>query len=372
MASAQPVMHQQNLQQNGNIHACVTVKRSIKRALRQYFLQGWTRYHGHLINSSDRLAAFFPRHDIEFVKAQINTKRTWWFERDMHFHLHRQDCAVLLTAPTRRPLRTRAGQKSVALLCLKLLNFNCQSLGQQSTRLQELCEDLHTKDIAIAAFQGTRWPSADPRSEWIVKSYSGSPRFACFSWGRTSSNRMLGVLLLVSTQLLADAFVHTRFDPPRGLQGRLGGVRLVSRQPGREMDELLLRAYAPQETDDLSTRQAVFQAMLEIIHSVPRRARVWLLGDFDGHVGAEFRSSAVKQIQPLFELLLGATVWFSSFEACALSACDFSCAHHVISCHFLPDFICFFCMGLRREASAGTSGRNPDASRVERSRKMAY
>jgi hypothetical protein len=55
-----------------------------------------------------------------------------------------------------------------------------------------------------------------------------------------------------------------------------------------------------------------------------------------------------------------------------LSACDFSCAHHVISCHFLPDFICFFCMGLRREASAGTSGRNPDASRVERSRKMAY
>ena len=156
--------HQNNIQQDRNTHALVTVKRSIKRALRQFFLQGWTRYHGHLINTSDRLAAFFPRPDIEFVRAQINAKRNWWFERDTHFHLRRQDGAVHLTAPTRCPRGTRSVHKSATLPCLKLLSYNCQSLGRQSTRLQELCEDMHSKEIAIAALQGTRWSSAEPRS----------------------------------------------------------------------------------------------------------------------------------------------------------------------------------------------------------------
>ena len=59
------------------------------------------------------------------------------------------------------------------------------------------------------------------------------------------------------------------------------------------MDELFLCAYAPQETDDLNTRHTFFQALLEIIHSVPRRTRVWLLGDFNGHIGQEFWSPAV-------------------------------------------------------------------------------
>ena len=173
MVSVQPVMRQRNLHPNKNIHAFVTQQQSIKRALRQYFFARRTRYHGHLINSSDRLAAFFPRLDIEFVKAQINTKRTWWIERDMHFHLRRQGDADHLTASTRRPLGTHSGQKFVALPCLKFTNYNCQSLSQQSTRLQEFCEDLHTKDIAIAALQGTRWLSAELRSEWTVKNQRG-------------------------------------------------------------------------------------------------------------------------------------------------------------------------------------------------------
>ena len=149
MVSVQPVMRQRNLHPNKNIHAFVTQQQSIKRALRQYFFARRTRYHGHLINSSDRLAAFFPSLDIEFVKAQINTKRTWWIERDMHFHLRRQAGADHLTVSTRRPLGTHSGQKFVALPCLKFTNYNCQSLSQQSTRLQEFCKDLHTKVIVF-------------------------------------------------------------------------------------------------------------------------------------------------------------------------------------------------------------------------------
>lgn len=80
---------------------------------------------------------------------------------------------------------------------------------------------------------------------------------------------MLGVQLLVSHSLLLllHAHVHTRFDPPRGLHGRLGGVRLVSREAGMEMDDLFISAYAPQERDD-ETRQLFHQTVLEMIHSV--------------------------------------------------------------------------------------------------------
>lgn len=38
------------------------------------------------------------------------------------------------------------------------------------------------------------------------------------------------------------------------------------------------------------------QAVLEIIHSVPKRTRVWLLGDFNGHVGRELNSIAVGRL----------------------------------------------------------------------------
>lgn len=89
-------------------------------------------------------------------------------ESDMHFHLRRQGGAAHLTASTRRPLGTHSGQKFVALHCLKFTNYNCQSLSQQNTRLQEFCKDLHTRDIA-----GTRWLSAEPRSEWTVKNQRG-------------------------------------------------------------------------------------------------------------------------------------------------------------------------------------------------------
>jgi hypothetical protein len=104
---------------------------------------------------------------------------------------------------------------------------------------------------------------------------------------------MLGVQLLVSQELLQHAHVHTRFDPPRGLAGRCGGLRVVSRQQGSNLDELFITAYAPQATDDLPQRNAFFLAILEMMQAVPRRTRIWLLGDFNGHVGSDLQSAAV-------------------------------------------------------------------------------
>ena len=274
-----------------NIHAPSTVKRSIMRALRLFFLQGWTWYRGNLINTTDRLAAFFPASDIEYVRTKVNTRRSWWFERDPHFHLRRRDGVVHLHKPS-RPLQAPDISRP-ALTRLKLLTYNCQSLGRGSTRLQELTEDMHSTGVTVAALQGTRWKSGDTRSEWPVRGFTGKSHYTCFSWGRSSQNRMLGVQLLVSQELLQHAHVHTRFNPPRGLAGRCGGLRVVSRQQGYNLDELFITAYAPQATDDLPQRNAFFLAILEMMQAVPRRTRIWLLGDFNGHVGSDLRSAAV-------------------------------------------------------------------------------
>ena len=255
-----------------NIHAPSTVKRSIMRALRLFFLQGWTWYRGNLINTTDRLAAFFPASDIEYVRTKVNTRRSWWFERDPHFHLRRRDGVVHLHKPS-HPLQSPDISRP-ALTRLKLLTYNCQSLGRGSTRLQELTEDMHSIGVTVAALQGTRWKSGDTRSEWPVRGFTGKSHYTCFSWGRSSQNRMLGVQLLVSQELLQHAHVHTRFNPPRGLAGRCGGLRVVSRQQGYNLDELFITAYAPQATDDLPQRNAFFLAILEMMQAVPRRTRI--------------------------------------------------------------------------------------------------
>ena len=151
---------------------------------------------------------------------------------------------------------------------------------------------MHTLGVTAAALQFTRWKSGDPRSEWIVYNRDGHARFSCFSWGKPVNNKMLGVQLLVSHRLLQSVCIHTRFDPPRSLHGRLGGLRITSRTKGVEMDDLFVTAYAPQESDE-EQRPLFFQALMEILHSVPKRTRVWLLGDFNGHVGHNSRSTAV-------------------------------------------------------------------------------
>ena len=276
--------------ENGrNNHAPSTVKRSIMRALRLFFLQGWAWYQGHLISSPDRLAAFFPAADIAYVQTKVRARRHWWFERDPLFHLKGQDGAVHVP----RPGRGRPAPVSERLTSLKLLTYNCQSLGRGSTRLQELAEDMHSVGVTVAALQGTRWKSGDGRSEWPIRSFDGKSHFTCFSWGTPSHNRMLGVQILVSQQLLKHGYVHTRFDPPHGLTGRCGGLRIVSRQQGAELDDLFITAYAPQETDPIPVRQAFFLGLLEMLHAVPKRTRIWLMGDFNGHVGPETHSVSV-------------------------------------------------------------------------------
>ena len=206
------------------------------------------------------------------------------------FHLRRQDGVVhFATAWAAFAAATRdlCGTESAQLVSVQLSVARAGSV-----RLQEIAEDMHTLGVTAAALQFTRWKSGDPRSEWIVYNRDGHARFSCFSWGKPVNNKMLGVQLLVSHRLLQSVCIHTRFDPPRSLHGRLGGLRITSRTKGVEMDDLFVTAYAPQESDE-EQRPLFFQALMEILHSVPKCTRVWLLGDFNGHVGHNSRSTAV-------------------------------------------------------------------------------
>ena len=283
-------MQDPNSEVGRNLRAPATRKRSIMRTIRLFFLQGWAWYRGNYIGDIGRLAAFFAWPDIQEVQQKLTAKRTWWFERDRHFHLRRQDGIVHLNRPQGGHTPERPSAR-VHVNQLKLLTYNCQSLGHGSSRLQELASDMHTVGVTVAALQGTRWKSDQPRGEWILRGRDSKPLYHAFSWGRPTSNTMLGVQLLVRYELLQHAHVHTRFDPPRGLHGRLGGLRIVSRNQSHEIDELFVVAYAPQESDD--TRDAFFQALLEFVHGVPKRTRVWLLGDFNAHVGPDVRSFSV-------------------------------------------------------------------------------
>ena len=247
-------MHRLRQHQSRNHHVHTTVKRSVKRALRLFFLQGWIQYRGHLINTVDRLAAFFHAHDIEFERGQINAKRHWWYERDSHFHLRRQDGVVHLERQHLRNRRRDVEDSMQHLATLKLLTYNCQSLGKGIARLQELTEDLRSLGVHVAGLQGTRWRSQEGRSEFPVRGFSGATHYHCYSWGRPSTNAMLGVQILIHSSLLNHAYIHTRFDPPRGQLGRLGAVRIFGRESGTEMDDLFVCAYAPQETDDVAHR----------------------------------------------------------------------------------------------------------------------
>ena len=284
-------MNNPNLEEGRNPRAVTTGKRKILRTIRLFFLQGWAWYRGNYIGSIGRLAAFFAWPDISSIQQQLTSKRTWWFERDRHFHLRRQDGAIHLQKPPSQ-FKTAKPPTCSKVQSLKLLTYNCQSLGRGSSRLQELVEDMSNVNVTVAALQGTRWQSDNPRSEWVVKGRFGKPLFFAFSWGRPNNNTMLGVQLLISCSLMQHAHVHTRFDPPKGLAGRLGGVRVLSRTPGCELGELFVVAYAPQEGDAVS-HAVFFQALLEIVHGVPKRTRVWLLGDFNAHVGSDMNSVSV-------------------------------------------------------------------------------
>ena len=108
----------------GNLRAGPAQKRAVMRALRRFFLWGWVRYHGQLIQQEARLAAFFPKESVAAVRAVLGTGRRWWYQRDPLLPFRRNDGHVHLPSQS----RTAEFDKSNTLT-LRLLTYNCRTLG---------------------------------------------------------------------------------------------------------------------------------------------------------------------------------------------------------------------------------------------------
>ena len=277
----------------GNLRAGPARKRAVLRALRHFYLWGWVRYRGQLIQQESHLAAFFPKETVAAVRAILGTGRKWWFQQDPLLPFRRNDGHVHL--PQRCATSPAACSSG---LTLRLLTYNCRTLGFTQARLVEIAEDLVVRGIHVAALQSTCWKQDQVRNEWIVKGRHGQQLFHCISWRRDPRNVQSGVLLLLSCAVFDKSHFLWRLDPGHGADGRFGGVRVVDRKSRQPHDHTFITAYAPQETATDDEKQAFFTQLQQTLHGLPARTRVWLLGDFNAHIGLDLCSPSVGTFEP--------------------------------------------------------------------------
>lgn len=277
---------------SGNSRTGPARKRAILRALRHFFLWGWVRYHGHLIEHEPHLAAFFPKETVAAVKGVLGSRRKWWYQQDPLLRHRQNDGQVHL--PTKKTTHIDHAQK----FRLRLLTYNCKTLGYTQARLVEIAEDLHCRNIHVAAIQSTCWKHTEHRTEWTVKNRHGKPLYHCVSWGRSPQRVQTGVMLLLSVTIFDSKNFSWRLDAEGPCQGRIGGLRVVDRQSSRPSDHTFITAYAPQETAPDDEKQNFFTNLQSIVHSLPARTRVWVLGDFNAHVGLDLCSASVGTATP--------------------------------------------------------------------------
>lgn len=67
----------------------------------------------------------------------------------------------------------------------------------------------------------------------------------------------------------------------------------MDRQSSRHKDHTFIVAYAPRNTAPDADGQHFFTELQQAVHGVPARTAVWLLGDFNAHIGSDLQSQAV-------------------------------------------------------------------------------
>eukprot|EP00971_Amphidinium_carterae_P302947 6019338-Amphidinium_carterae.1 len=137
-------------------------KRSVRRALRQYYIAGYMRYKGHLISDDNFLARYFDAQDINAVRELFAVRRTHWMDVQQPSHLLRADGAVHVPAREKPPSTNS----------LHMVTFNAESLVQYG-RLRGIAEDLDSQGICVAALQGTRLRTEHCRDECVLKNRHG-------------------------------------------------------------------------------------------------------------------------------------------------------------------------------------------------------
>ena len=172
----------------------------------------------------------------------------------------------------------------------RFLTYICQFLGATSGRLTEIAEDLHARKIHVADIRGTCWKHDHGRSGWIVRSRKGQPLYHCLLWGKSGAQAHNGVMLLLWFSVFGGKHFTQRFDPSKHNAGRIGGVRVVRKWSTGLFDHTFITAYA-----SINTATHFLTELQQQIQSAPALTSVWLLGEFNAHIGIDLQYPAAAE-----------------------------------------------------------------------------
>ena len=146
---------------------------------------------------------------------------------------------------------------------MRLASWNIRSLTGKSL---ELVKALHRHKISIVCVQETKWVGAKAREiDGYKLWYSGS----------TKAKNGVGILVVKD---LADQVVEVRRKSDRIMTIKvLVGSVFVN----------VVSVYAPQVGLLEETKKLFWEDLDEVIQEVPRSEKLFIEGDFNGHIGAE-------------------------------------------------------------------------------------
>ncbi|XP_026410489.1 craniofacial development protein 2-like [Papaver somniferum] len=160
--------------------------------------------------------------------------------------------------------RVRGARKLVAKIGIHLGTWN---VGSLTTRLRELTEVARKRQVDILCVQETRWKGAK------VREVEGTSSRLFFP-GLTNENN--GVCILINRKLTDHVIeVHRRGDRLILVRILLGKVFLN-----------VISAYAPHERSTGDAKLEFWKALDGMVSGVPPSEKLFIGGDFNGHVGA--------------------------------------------------------------------------------------
>ena len=115
------------------------------------------------------------------------------------------------------------------------------------------------------------------RLEWCSRGYK------IFSWGWSNgefSNHAYGVLIAIREATIGAGQIVQRYDPPRSMAGRFGGIRVKNWQAHGDLT--ILAGYAPQENGPTQHKEHFWDQVTKTMAKHPRRTSIIFGRDFNG------------------------------------------------------------------------------------------
>ena len=133
---------------------------------------------------------------------------------------------------------------------------------------------------------------ARPWSLRVDSAKQEGPLYHCLLWGKSGAQAHNGVMLLLRFSVFGGKHFTQRLDPSKHNTGRIGGVRGVNPRSTGLFDHTFITAYATINTATYAEKQHFLTELQQQIRSAPALTSVWLLGEFNAHIGIDLQSSA--------------------------------------------------------------------------------